>query len=187
MTFLGPLFAARGVVCILAVALVASSSHAQQIFLEQIDVLTDAAPDGWTIEDGRVTQKDASGSTIAFTWTKPPLEIDEEGFSLTMTIVASANVKTRMEVSGSFIADPPQARSIETNAGTRGPDPSRSSIKITPPGSCRNENICELRIASHAGYGAFIGIAPHVSWAGWGFDAGNAVAPSPRNRRLRVL
>jgi hypothetical protein len=157
MIFLGLSSAARRVI-ILVTALMAASSHAQEIFLKQVDVLPDAAPDGWTIEDGRVTQKDGSGSIGAFTWTKPPLEIDEEGFSVTMTIEASANVKTRMEVSGSFIADPPQARSIDTDPKARPSHQVRSSrhtasVKIRPPEIAETESTCELRIETHAAYG----------------------------------
>ena len=140
---------------ILAALVLASPTHAQQqnVLVEQAGVLPDAPPDmTWTIEDGKLVHKDAAG-VAEFTWTKPPLEIDKEGFTLTMTIDATMNIKAGLEVSGDFITDPPQARSIETNAATRRPGPATSSIKITPPGSCRNENICELRIASHAGYG----------------------------------
>jgi hypothetical protein len=131
----------------------AATSYAQDILLEQIDILPDAAPGGWTIEDGRVTQKDTSGSITTFTWTKPPIEIDEEGFSLLMTIHVTSNVKTRMEVSGSFVVDPPAVRLVETNSDAKRPHRATSSLKIRPPEIADAESICELRIEAHAAYG----------------------------------
>jgi hypothetical protein len=141
--------------CTLAGLLLASPIYAQQqnVFLERAGVFPDAPPDkNWTIEDGKIVHKDAAG-LAAFTWTKPPLEIDEEGFTLTMTIDATMNIRAGLEVSGDFITDPPQARSIDTNVETRRADPATTSVKIAPPSSCGTGNLCELRITSHAGYG----------------------------------
>jgi hypothetical protein len=141
---------------IAAALMLASSVNAQpqNILLEQIGVFPDAAPDSsWTIEDGKITQKNAGGSIVEFTWTKPPLEIDEEGFTLSMTINATTNSKARMEVSGDFISDPPQGRSVERIPETERPEPASTSVKIKPTVSGDAQTIRELRIAVHAGYG----------------------------------
>ena len=100
-----------------------------------------------------MTHSDASGAVTAFTWTKPPLEIDEEGFSLTMTIHVTSNIKTRMEVRGSFVIDPPAAHLVETNPDAKRPHRATSSLKIRPLEPADAESICELRIEAHAAYG----------------------------------
>jgi hypothetical protein len=81
--------------CILAGLLLANPTYAQQqnVLLERAGVFPDAPPNkNWTIEDGKIVHKDAAG-VAAVTWTKPPLEIDEEGFTLTMTIDATMNMR----------------------------------------------------------------------------------------------
>ena len=149
MIFLRRSIAAKRAGFILVVALMAATSHAEQILLEQIAILPDAASDGWTIEDGKMTHSDASGAVTAFTWTKPPLEIDEEGFSLTMTIHVISNFETRMEVSGSFVVDPPAARLVETNSDAKRPHRATSSLKIRPPEIADADPICDLRVEAH--------------------------------------
>jgi hypothetical protein len=103
---------------IVAGLMLAAPIRAQQqnILVEQAGVFPDAAPTAeWTIEDGKIVHKDGAGTATELTWTNPPVELDEQGFTLTMAISASTNSKAGMRVSGDLIADPPQARSIATN------------------------------------------------------------------------